>query len=331
VLLAIMVVLLHFGGVSYIGEYAVFGFFALSGYLMTFIMRRNYGYTIRGVGAYGLNRFLRIYPMYWLACLIAIAVLLLLDPQYTTKFNPNYFLPETTLDWAKNIALTLRATTSKSLISPAWALTIELFYYICIGVGVSRSRKLTIIWFVASVIYTMYMVATGMSWPQRYYSLLAASLPFSIGALIFHWQDELREKLGYLVSMPLAPGLMFALILINWAIGTSLGTQTTWSFYLNLILCSSMILILGHRTELPFISRKLDNWFGDLSYPIYLVHYPLGFLLLYLWQQIGFDLTGPGYLMVFLSLPPVILVAWLMAIFIERRIEHLRSAIKNAL
>ena len=43
--LAMMVVMLHYAKLAYIGNYAVFGFFALSGYLMTFIMHKNYGYT----------------------------------------------------------------------------------------------------------------------------------------------------------------------------------------------------------------------------------------------------------------------------------------------
>ena len=313
------------------GEYAVFGFFALSGYLMTLIMQQNYGYTLRGIGAYSLNRFLRIYPMYWIGCIISVLVLLLLDPEYTTGFNPKYFLPETVRDWAKIIALTLRFPTSTSLITPAWALTIELFYYICIGIGVSRTRKLTIIWFAASVIYTLYMLGTDVSLAGRYYTFQAASLPFSAGAVIYHWRDEILGKLGYLVSMPLAPVLLFALILLNWAIGMSLGTQTTWSFYLNFSLCSCMILVLCQRTELPFISRDMDRWLGDLSYPIYLLHYPLGFLLLYLWQQLGFDVSGPGYMMVLLSLLPVILLAWLMAVLAERQIERLRTAIKKSL
>ena len=50
ILLAIMVVLLHYADVPMIGQYAVFAFFSLSGYLMTFIMQQNYGYTARGIG-----------------------------------------------------------------------------------------------------------------------------------------------------------------------------------------------------------------------------------------------------------------------------------------
>jgi len=49
IFLALMVVALHLGGIPKIGAYAVFGFYCLSGYLMTLIMQTNYGYTATGV------------------------------------------------------------------------------------------------------------------------------------------------------------------------------------------------------------------------------------------------------------------------------------------
>lgn len=75
-LLALMVVGQHIGGLPRIGSYAVFGFYALSGYLMTFIMQNNYGYSRFGIGKYALNRFLRIYPIYWVS--IAVSALLVM-------------------------------------------------------------------------------------------------------------------------------------------------------------------------------------------------------------------------------------------------------------
>lgn len=99
--LAMMVVMLHYAKLAYIGNYAVFGFFALSGYLMTFIMQKNYGYTTRGLGAYALNRFLRIYPLYWMSCLVAFAILLFLGTEYTTAVNPAFAIPDTLVQWGE--------------------------------------------------------------------------------------------------------------------------------------------------------------------------------------------------------------------------------------
>jgi len=79
-----MVVMQHLGNVSALGVYAVFGFYILSGYLMTLILHSGYGYSWSGVRRFALNRFLRIYPIYWVACLISAGLVLWLGAQFTT-------------------------------------------------------------------------------------------------------------------------------------------------------------------------------------------------------------------------------------------------------
>ena len=86
-LLAMMVVVFHLGGVYALGYYAVFGFYILSGYLMTFIMQNNYGYSLRGRASYALNRFLRIYPVYWVSAVVSLLLIYILGQQYTTYYH----------------------------------------------------------------------------------------------------------------------------------------------------------------------------------------------------------------------------------------------------
>ena len=108
ILLALTVVFVHFTQIADLsGLYAVFGFFVLSGYLMTLIMNETYGYTAAGIGAYALNRFLRIYPIYWFSCLIAIGIVLLISGNIWTG-QSGFFLPETPREWLQNFALVLR-------------------------------------------------------------------------------------------------------------------------------------------------------------------------------------------------------------------------------
>lgn len=47
--MALMVVFQHLGGVRVLGEHAVFGFYILSGYLMTLTLHASYGYSWRGI------------------------------------------------------------------------------------------------------------------------------------------------------------------------------------------------------------------------------------------------------------------------------------------
>ena len=61
-LLAIAVVATHFGGVNGFGLVAVFGFYSLSRFLMTLLVTGPYQGRRK---AFLLNRFLRLYPLYW--------------------------------------------------------------------------------------------------------------------------------------------------------------------------------------------------------------------------------------------------------------------------
>lgn len=204
------------------GHYGVFGFFMLSGYLMTLIMNSNYGYKSRGIAIYGVNRLLRIYPMYWLACLISIGVLLLLD-SWRSGVNSVYFMPETPQQWLKNLALTVRVSTSPLLIAPAWTLTVELFYYVFIGLGVSRNRKITAVWLLVSIAYTIYMLVIGSSFGSRFFTLGAASLPLAVGACLYHWRDVASNKLSLLASHAAGPVIALSLFLINGITANYLG------------------------------------------------------------------------------------------------------------
>jgi len=330
-ILALFVVLDHFGGVPLIGAYAVFGFFALSGYLMTYIMQRNYGYTPRGIAGYGLNRFLRIYPIYWVACLVAIIVLASIGPEATTRINNHFAMPQAADEWLRNLGLVLKISTSPVLIYPAWALTVELFYYTCIGLGLSRFKTSTLLWFLASVAYTAFIVITDAPWGQRYYSVAAASLPFATGAMIYHWRESLAQYCSFIVMNKWVPPFLLSLIVGNWALSTYMGAEDLWGLYINWLLCSAMIVALFQRTKLPLVSRKLDSWLGDLSYPVYLVHFPLGFALLYVYRQLGLSVPGTGATMFLYSVMPVLLAAWLMSVAVELPIERLRTRVKKSL
>ncbi len=328
VLLATLVVLLHYANVPFIGQYAVFGFFILSGYLMTFIMQNNYGYSAKGIAGYALNRFLRIYPLYWFSCCVAALILVALGPTHTTDINWLFSMPENIVGWFRNIALILGFNRPHTFIGPAWALTVELLFYSCIGLGLSRNRQITLLWFVVSAAYTLYMLLSGADFMQRYVTLGAASLPFSSGAVIYHWRDELQLRLRVIAQNRFAPALLFCLLLLNHFVMLRAGLSDTAGFYLNYFVCALLVISLLARQELPFISRRLDSWLGDLSYPLYLIHYPLAFLFVYIFRQAGLNTIGPSWDLFVLSFPFLVLVSWAMAAGIEQRVEKLRTAVK---
>jgi peptidoglycan/LPS O-acetylase OafA/YrhL len=84
--LALIVVFTHFGGGSFLfGRHAVFGFFCLSGFLMTLLIDGPY----KGrPDAFAANRFLRLFPLYWAT--IALTALAILGFGFNPKFAHPY-------------------------------------------------------------------------------------------------------------------------------------------------------------------------------------------------------------------------------------------------
>jgi peptidoglycan/LPS O-acetylase OafA/YrhL len=131
-----------------------------------------------------------------------------------------------------------------------------------------------------------------------------------------------RLASGYL------PALLFSLVLVNWAAGYYLGTLRGFSFYINFILCVSILITLLNKRSLPMVSRKVDKVLGDFSYPVYLIHYQVGLVVLMLLQRAGYGVPYPGIGLALVSLPVIFLAAWLMTRYIELPIELIRSRIK---
>ena len=86
-LLALNVVIFHLLGVPAIGPFAVFSFFVLSGFLMTLIMKETYGYSLSGLSKYAMNRFLRLFPSYWVLLLITILAIGLVGNSNSKAFH----------------------------------------------------------------------------------------------------------------------------------------------------------------------------------------------------------------------------------------------------
>jgi peptidoglycan/LPS O-acetylase OafA/YrhL len=284
--LALMVMVHHLAYVPIIGHLAVHGFFILSGYLMTLILNKNYGYSLHGVSHYLINRFLRLFPMYWLILLITCIILLIYGSDQAAVFRSHMFFPTNSIDWLQNISLIyfdpFPGAVSPRLSPPTWALTIELFFYALIGMGLSRNKKITVIWFVLSLCYFIWSHYVGKPYSYRYSFILAGSLGFSLGSLIYHYKQLLITTF-FAKTDVYTLLLLTSLLLLNWS-GAAVAHLVDAKkaifytfFYLNYVFNGLLILaLIGYIPNKTM--KKIDSILGDYSYPIYLIHWPIGFL-----------------------------------------------------
>ena len=221
-LLALMVVQTHlWKAAPWAGNYAVFTFFVLSGYLMTLVLHERYSFGPAGVMRFLANRALRIYPPYWIVLPLA-AYAAYHAPHLASAVHRHYALPATDVLWLKNILIIGADHPTKStLVIPAWSLHIELVFYGLMALGLSRNRATVFLWFAAGLAYTVYMAMLHPTeyqfWYYRYFPLQAGSLAFSAGAAVYY----LRGR----VSLP--PGIAFAVT--AFAAAFMSGAGVIWS------------------------------------------------------------------------------------------------------
>lgn len=264
--LALMVMVFHLWLPFYpIGIYPVFGFFVISGYLMTLIMHEGYGYTSQGRSTFIVNRFLRLYPQYWASALLSVVLIYVLGDD----FHPAMHLPQSVGQAASNLSLMFVAWRPNMVtprLSPAtWALTVELFFYALICLGASRTLCRVYVWIVLSLSYVVVSYALGWGWQDRYFPIAAGSLPFAIGALIYHLPRR---------EIPARP--LFLLMLVNTIFWCFVPGET--GFYLNLAICSLLVYSIASGGLISGLSRQTDRAIGDYSYPIYILHWQAGWI-----------------------------------------------------
>ncbi|MFT7156138.1 MAG: peptidoglycan/LPS O-acetylase OafA/YrhL [Parvicella sp.] len=336
-LLALLVVAQHLLQIPVIGHYAVHGFFILSGYLMTYIMQQSYGYSLKGKINFAINRFLRLFPSYWFLLFLSFLLVILFKEENSIAYRGFIFLPSTFFQFFQNITLLyfdlFPGTVSPRLSPPTWALTIELFFYLFIALGVSKNKRITILWLLMGVVYFLFTYIFKLNDTYRYNMIFAGSLPFSIGAMIYYFRTELQEALKkYPTFMNFY--FLFGSILLN-ALLAMIAGKYDWLILVeinqvvNYFLNATIIIYLIDNSP-PAIDKKTDKLIGDFSYPLYLFHWQAGFAVsMLIWNEPIINMRLQGIVNCAGAVLFSVVISWLVIKFIDKPIEQIRKKIRT--
>lgn len=262
--LAFMVMASHVWGGMVQGPaaYAVWGFFALSGFLMVHILRTKY------VGAAGLknylaNRAIRIYPAYFVALATGVVTLLLaqrMGHQDLRAVNGEFALPGNLLSWFNPLSLLDLFPRWGLPVATSNALAIEVTVYLAMPLMATSRAAAWLALAVGAFANLKLGFFEVASFPERYATLLPSLLAFSAGALLNQYIDKLEA-----IRMPAASVSAWVAHALLWLWLPS--WPWTYGLYVSLLLS---LWVVG--SLFPMKSSKLDGWLGDLSYPVYLFH-----------------------------------------------------------
>lgn len=232
------------------GRAAVLGFLLISGISV------GHSYATRPTG-YVQRRFLRIYPLYFFAVVGSSILNMLITAEATGHFS--------LVDWKVSVANLFFLQGFLSYTSPyngaLWSLGVEVFLY---AVGPLLARA-----------------GIGLTVVLIHLSLLAFFVPrqwlFGYLALRYSWP----WLIGFLSATKACTPLIFtflglgvlAVVLEN-ADTTEVGSGLTFG-----LVAGAILLLNTYSVTIPQAFRRVFNFLGELSYPLYLFHLPLSFAL----------------------------------------------------
>ena len=348
--LAITVLLGHAYGWVFTGPVlAVQVFYLISGFLISFVLTETGRYD--RVANFYLNRFLRLFPVYWVVAfgsLISLVIAEMMLGIGTPAFDvfreidltgrvalilSNLFLFGQ--DWIMFTAVQEGAFQFSAdykdseipvwqglLVPPAWTLGVELSFYL-LAPFVLFHRKWILGLLLASIALRFALVAFGPGlqdpWNYRFFPTELAL--FLAGAISHQFLTPWLKGKGFLSKN--------SAVLI-----TLLALASCICFaYFPLRQVSSVLFLIFIAAVLPFLFQfqrhfRWDRRIGELSYPIYIVHWPILYPVSWLWDQ---ALETEGYAGLDETLV-VILLSLIAAILLNRYVaepvEVYRKAVK---
>ena len=328
------------------GVLAVQLFYVISGYLMSLILLSK---SYDSLHAFYINRFLRLFPIYWVVAILTGFIYLVISTPSSQAFWSVYKSLGVDSFWLiltnlvlfgqdlimftgvenGDFGLTSNFQNSEVfvwqglLVPQAWTLGVELSFYL-IAPFILRDKRRWILILIASLMLRIYFIYIGLGtedpFTYRFFPLEIAL--FLLGAFSHQYIKPLYDSFGLSENKNLInlSTLFFIVIIL------------VFHFIDINSLIKSLILIGLFILALPLLAKfqqgsEMDDWIGSFSYPIYICHWVVIDVIKFLVEQ-GFLAYG-GAMFYLTILITTLYFAYLLESIITKRIESLRAQYRH--
>ena len=300
------------------GSNGVTIFFVISGFVIAYSLR-DVPMNRSNILRFALRRQIRLDPVYWVAIVVSLSMLLL--EQIVGEHADPMFSP---LEVLINGLYLHEITGTREILSVAWTLCIEIQFYL------------------AFVLILWLCVGLKKLLPRLYGSYLPETvvmLAVSVAGMVF-W------KVGAFQSAYFVPVFCYFTLgaLVCWGVIGKIPVQLVYvaiaAAAVTGLVAESRLMIVGSGTALMFsvlgLRGKLKttwNWtwiqfLGGISYSLYLIHKPIGTMLV---MRAGYKLTGSsmasGIAWAVVAAAVSIFAAWVMYRLVERPSQRWAASI----
>jgi peptidoglycan/LPS O-acetylase OafA/YrhL len=322
-LLACCVVIEHVSGnqyVSHTGMFAVFGFYVLSGYLITRVLRDMYDFDFI---AFWSNRALRLFPLY--VIFLTVGLLLIFGTTGARAFFPAVWQASPApMDWLGVFTVFPMGLSPMDWhfrpVPSIWSVGVELLNYAMLFVFVARSRWTALLTAIVAAVYHGWSIWHGDDPASRYFPFYAALLPFALGSLIY-FDTRSRKPKSARTALTLCVPAAFVIVVTALLGGVRQTPLFEVLFYCNL--AAQCLAVWSLSLMAPTGHERIDKWWGDLSYPVFLCHWQVAYTLTFLLPT-----RSPGFELMLATLPTSTLVAYVACQFQDAIIEPIRNAVR---
>lgn len=283
------------------GFYGVQLFFMISGFVVYFSIINS-----RSIGDFILKRFIRLFPTYWL-CLV-ITYMFVSAYSLSEESSPNL------KDAIINLSMLQGIFNIKHIDPSYWSLQIELFFYFVIiliflfklhdYMGFVLVTWLALIFFYN---FIFKIPGLGLLFNLQYGMYFIAGIGF---------YNITRKNVHIIFN--------YSIILASLILG--LAVQSNSDGFWWCIPSIYVVFLLSINNGLNFLNNSFILFLGKISYPLYLIHQSIGYVILQ-------NLKKVGYCHPIFSIVPIIIsvtLAWLITKYYETAInEWLLSKLRN--
>ncbi|HEY7244207.1 MAG TPA: acyltransferase [Xanthobacteraceae bacterium] len=295
-------------------------FFVLSGFIITHVYFTSLARPMRSaVGIFFWHRLIRLYPVH-LTVLAAMLVLVGLARLTHVPLNHPEEWRFADIPWQLTLLHAWGATATPGWNAPSWSISAEWFAYLLfplLAPMLLRVRDgLTALLIATAALAATALVFSLAGWSFNSWvgapALIRVSGEFLCGAALCR-----AVALGSCLPSPGGDWLAAASFL-SFLLGASGG----WAD-LGLVALLA-ITILGTGTAQSLWAQILGSrplvWMGEISYSIYMVHFPVLIVMRRVWERIGLDgWTGPARIAAYAAtIALVIALAALLFYAVER-------------
>lgn len=279
------------------GKMAVSTFFILSGFLICKSINKE-----NSAVQFLWKRFIRMWPCYFCAMIITTIVICIGGDVFLERIP-------TIKQFICNLTMMPEYLGQKAIDGAYWTQAIEIIFYFIVASIIllnkrEKIKEISIVWCVISIILNI-LIGNLNNKILKILGVLCISTYsqlFITGILLYYLYNNDKDK--KLICFGLA------LCLINQLL--SLGIQYTIFYIVELVLFYLIIIKSAVKCH-KFIEKKFIIFISTISYPLYLVHQMIGYVIINKLESIGLV----NEIFIFIPITISIILADLLHKFVE--------------